>query len=69
MENAMNRHFQRDQQWDGTPPREVYARLDHVVLPGPGGRLLLLAFDAVDVRWLELRALTDKRFDVYNPGH
>ena len=63
----MNKHFQRDypKNWD-MPPR-VFARLDHVELPGPGHWNVLLAFDAVDASWLTNRARLDPRFNVQAP--
>lgn len=64
---SMNRHFQRDYPGDWEVPSSVYARLDHVELPIPGERTVLLAFDAVDAQWFAARAPADRRFDLDHP--
>lgn len=63
----MNRHFKRD--FDGRVdlPSSVFGRVDHVVTSGPPDNIVLIAVDAIEVKWLNDQAKQDQRFDIDSP--
>ncbi|WP_202401835.1 hypothetical protein [Pseudomonas oryzihabitans] len=63
----MNRHFKRkfDDRLD--LPQSVFGRVDHVVTSGPPANIVLIAIDAIDIKWLSNQAKQDKRFDIDSP--
>ena len=63
----MNRHFQRDFDDRVNLPPSVFGRVDHVVTSGPPANIVLIAVDAIDVKWLNDRAKQDPRFDIDSP--
>lgn len=64
----MNLHFRRDAEWDYQLPSSVFARLDHVVPPGPASESVLLAFDAIDAEWVKSEGTRDPRFNLDDPN-
>lgn len=48
-------------------PTNVFGRVDHVVTSGPPDNIVLIAFDAIDVQWLNDQANQDQRFEINSP--
>lgn len=63
----MNRHFKRDFDDRVKLPQSVFGRVDHVVTSGPPANIVLIAVDAIDVKWLNDQAKQDPRFDINSP--
>lgn len=63
----MNRHFKRDFDDRVDLPSSVFGRVDHVVTSGPPNNIVLIAVDAIEVKWLNDQAKQDQRFDIDSP--
>ncbi|MEG0589995.1 hypothetical protein, partial [Aurantimicrobium sp.] len=63
----MNRHFKRNFDELVELPSSVFGRVDHVVTSGPPSNIVLIAVDAIEVKWLNDQAKQDERFVIDNP--
>lgn len=64
----MNRHFKRDFDDRVDLPSSVFGRVDHVVTSGSPANIVLIAVDAIDIKWLNDQAKQDQRFDIDSPA-
>lgn len=64
----MNRHFKKDFNDRVDLPSSVFGRVDHVVTSGPPNNIVLIAVDAIEVKWLNDQPKQDQRFNIDRPA-